>query len=125
MGLTTAEVAIVYLSIKSHTLFILTDNIEYIRITLVSTTTKTDSAWFTTKGQIVIPAWLRKQFEIQDGTKAIVQATPDGILLKPVTAALIKQGRGILKRKPGGKPLSEEWVEHKKQERELEERNAR
>jgi AbrB family looped-hinge helix DNA binding protein len=87
--------------------------------------TKTDSAWFTTKGQIVIPAWLRKQFEIQDGTKVVVQATPEGILLKPVTAALIRRGRGIIKRKPGARPLAEEWAKHKKQEKELEERHAR
>ena len=86
--------------------------------------TKTDSVWFTTKGQVVIPAWLRKQFDIEDGTKAVVQATPEGILLKPVTAALIKRGRGILKRKPGHKPLVEEWAEQKKEERELEERHA-
>ncbi|HWX18313.1 MAG TPA: AbrB/MazE/SpoVT family DNA-binding domain-containing protein [Candidatus Binatia bacterium] len=85
---------------------------------------KTDSVWFTTKGQVVIPAWLRKQFHIEDGTKAVVQATPEGILLKPVTAALIKQGRGILKRKPGERPLSQEWGEHKKHERELEDRHA-
>jgi AbrB family looped-hinge helix DNA binding protein len=91
----------------------------------VSTITKTDSVWFTTKGQVVIPAWLRKQFHIEDGTKAVVQATSEGILLKPVTAALIKHGRGILKRKPGDKPLAEEWAEHKKQEKELEERHAR
>ena len=38
--------------------------------------TKIDSVWFTTKGQVVIPAWLRKQFHIEDGTKAVVQATP-------------------------------------------------
>ncbi|MSU37195.1 MAG: hypothetical protein EXS36_19300 [Pedosphaera sp.] len=43
--------------------------------------TKTDSVWFTTKGQVVIPAWLRKQFHIEDGTKAVVQATPEGILI--------------------------------------------
>jgi AbrB family looped-hinge helix DNA binding protein len=91
----------------------------------MSTTAKTDSVWFTTKGQIVIPAWLRKQFHIEEGTRAVVQATPEGILLKPVTAALIKQGRGILKRKPGDKTLAEEWTDHKKQERELEERHAR
>ena len=77
------------------------------------------------QGQVVIPAWLRKQFNIEDGTKAVVQATADGILLKPVTAALIKQGRGILKRQAGGQPLAEEWAAHKKQERELEERHAR
>ena len=91
----------------------------------MSTTTKSDSVWFTTKGQVVIPAWLRKQFQIEDGTKAIVQATADGILLKPVTAALIKSGRGILKRKPGDKPLAEEWAEHKKEEKGLEDRHAR
>ncbi len=91
----------------------------------MSTIAKTDSVWFTTKGQVVIPAWLRKQFQIEVGTKAVVQATPEGILLKPVTAALIKHGRGILRRKPGGKPLAEEWAEHKKQEKDLEERHAR
>jgi AbrB family looped-hinge helix DNA binding protein len=88
-------------------------------------TTRTDSVWFTTKGQVVIPAWLRKEFHIEDGTKAVLQATPEGILLKPVTAALIKRGRGILKRGPGNKPFAEEWAEHKKEERELEERHAR
>lgn len=90
----------------------------------MSTTAKTDCVWFTTKGQVVIPAWLRKQFHIEDRTKAVVQATPEGILLKPVTAALIKHGRGILKRKPGDKPLVEEWADHKKEEKELEERHA-
>ncbi len=91
----------------------------------MSVTEKTETVWFTTKGQVVIPLRLRKQFDIQDGTKAVVQATPEGILLKPVTAALIKRGRGILKRKPGDKPLAEEWAEHKKQERDLEDRHAR
>ena len=33
---------------------------------------KTDAVRFTTKGQIVIPARLRKQFHIVDGTKAVV-----------------------------------------------------
>ena len=88
-------------------------------------TDKTETVWFTTKGQVVIPLRLRKQFDIEDGTKAVVQATAEGILLKPVTAALIKRGRGILKRKSGDKPLADEWAEHKKQERQLEERHAR
>ncbi len=86
---------------------------------------KTDSVRFTTKGQVVIPSWLRKEFEIEDGTKCIVHATTDGILLKPVTAALIKRGRGILKRNPGDKPLAEEWARHKQAGHELEDRHAR
>ena len=91
----------------------------------MSATHKTDAVWFTTKGQVVIPSWLRKQFDIEDGTKCVVQATADGILLKPVTAALIKRGRGILKRQPADQPLSADWAEHKKHEKELEDRHAR
>ncbi len=87
-------------------------------------TQEPETVWFTTKGQVVIPLRLRKQFDIEDGTKAVVQATPEGILLKPVTAALIRRGRGILKRAAAGKPLAEEWAEHKKQERAIEERHA-
>ena len=85
----------------------------------MSAATKADTVWFTTKGQVVIPSWLRKQFQIEDGTKAVVQATPDGILLKPVTATTIRKLRGILKRKPGDKPFAEEWAEHKREEKEL------
>jgi len=87
----------------------------------MSSTTKTDAVWFTTKGQVVIPMWLRKQFHIEDGTKAVVQATPEGILLKPVTATLIKHGRGIAKRKPDDKPFVQWWAEYKREEIELEE----
>jgi len=87
----------------------------------MSATTKTDSVRFTTKGQIVIPAKLRRQFNIEEGTRAIVEATPEGILLKPVTKHAIARLRGILRRKPGGKPLSEEWAEHQAAEKALEE----
>jgi AbrB family looped-hinge helix DNA binding protein len=88
----------------------------------MSVTPKTDAVWFTTKGQVVIPAWLRKQFHIEDGTKAVVEATPDGILLKPVTSWAIERGYGLLKRKPGDKSFDEEWAEHKREERELEDK---
>ena len=102
----------------------LTDFISRVILMHMSMTEKLETVWFTTKGQVVIPLRLRKQFDIEDGTKAVVQATPEGILLKPMTAALIKRGRGILKRAPGGKPLTEDWAEHKKQERALEGRHA-
>lgn len=87
----------------------------------MSTILKTDSVWFTTKGQVVIPMRLRKLFHIEDGTRAIVTATDDGILLKPVTAVTIRKLRGILKRKPGDKPFAQEWAEHKAEEIALEE----
>jgi AbrB family looped-hinge helix DNA binding protein len=89
----------------------------------MNSTTKTGAVWFTTKGQVVIPAWLRREFQIEDGTKAIVQSTPEGILLKPVTRHAINRLHGILKRKPGDNPLAEEWAEHKRTELALEEEN--
>ena len=87
----------------------------------MKTTSRTDTIYFTVKGQVVIPRWLRKEFDIEEGTRAIVQATPDGILLKPVTAASIRRLRGILKRKPGEKPFAEQWAEYKAEEKALEE----
>jgi AbrB family looped-hinge helix DNA binding protein len=83
--------------------------------------TKPETVYFSVKGQVVIPLRLRKQFDIQDGTKAIVEAAPEGILLKPVTSALIKRGRGIAKRKPDNKPFAQWWAEYKAEEKELEE----
>ena len=92
------------------------------QINHMGTTLKTDAVWFTSKGQVVIPARLRKQFHIQDGTKAMIEATPDGILLKPVTSWAIERGYGLLKRKSGSRPFSEEWEEHKREEKELEDK---
>jgi AbrB family looped-hinge helix DNA binding protein len=86
----------------------------------MNTTEQADSVRFTTKGQVVIPLRFRKLFHIEDGTRAIVIASRDGILLKPVTAAMIERGFGLLKRKAGDKPLAEEWAEHKREERDME-----
>lgn len=76
---------------------------------------------FSSKGQIVIPAAVRQELGIGDGTKAVVQVTEDGILIKPITKDAIAALRGILKRK-GQRPLAEEWAEYKQEERELEEK---
>jgi AbrB family looped-hinge helix DNA binding protein len=76
---------------------------------------KTETVTFTTKGQIVIPIWLRRQFGIEDGTKAAVCATQEGILLKPITRAYIRSLRGSLK----GKGVLKAMMEERKLEREL------
>lgn len=62
----------------------------------ISTTmfNKSDTVSFSAKGQLVIPRWLRNQFGIEEGTKASVIATPEGILLKPITRAYIRSLRG-------------------------------
>ncbi len=89
-------------------------------IYLMNAPTKAETVRLTTKGQIVIPLRLRKEFQIEAGTRAVVEATAKGILLKPVTAATIRRARGILKRKPGQKSLADEWAEHKQHEHEAE-----
>jgi len=86
----------------------------------MNTTARVDRVCFTTKGQLVIPAWLRKQFHIEPGTRAIVTATDGGILLKPVTSEMIDGGFGMLKSKVPGKPFAAEWAEHKRAERKVE-----
>ena len=58
---------------------------------------RTDTVQFTTKGQIVIPAKFRREFQIEEGTRATIASTPEGILLRPITRAYIKSLRGLLK----------------------------
>ena len=89
----------------------------------MSAKTKSDTVRFSTRGQVVIPSWLRREFNIEDGTRAVVTFTEEGILLKPVTKRAIARLHGILKRKPGDKPFSEQWAEHKGTEKALEEAN--
>ncbi|MBM3844445.1 MAG: Antidote-toxin recognition MazE, bacterial antitoxin [Verrucomicrobiota bacterium] len=56
-----------------------------------------DTVQFTTKGQIVIPARFRREFQIEEGTKASISVTREGILLRPITRAYIRSLRGSLK----------------------------
>jgi AbrB family looped-hinge helix DNA binding protein len=78
-------------------------------------TLKLDTVNFGTKGQVVIPRRLRKEFEIEEGTKATVVSTPEGILLKPITSKFIKSLRGSLK----GSGVMRAMMEDRKREREL------
>jgi AbrB family looped-hinge helix DNA binding protein len=79
------------------------------------TTQKTETVNFGTKGQVVIPRRLRREFEIEEGTKATVVATSEGILLKPITRTYIRSLRGSLK----GTKAMEVFQTERKREREL------
>ena len=63
-------------------------------------TLKLETVSFGTKGQVVIPRRLRREFEIENGTKATVVATPEGILLKPITRTSIQSLRGKYRHLP-------------------------
>jgi AbrB family looped-hinge helix DNA binding protein len=81
----------------------------------MKTTNKTDMIRFTVKGQVVIPSWLRRAFEIEKGTRALVYQEGDAIILKPITPGHIKRLRGSLK----GSGTLKSLMEDRKREREL------
>ena len=70
----------------------------------------------TVKGQIVIPAALRRKYGIKTGTKIIVTDLGDSIVLKPVTEQYLKNLQGSLKGKGGLKVLQDERRKDKERE---------
>jgi AbrB family looped-hinge helix DNA binding protein len=77
--------------------------------------TKPDTVYFSIKGQVVIPRRLRREFEIEEGTRAYVESTPEGILIKPVTARFIRSLRGSLK----GTKAMDTFMAERRRERDL------
>lgn len=76
----------------------------------------------TSKGQIVIPAKLRKKYGIKAGTTIHVEEDNGKIVLKPITAEYIRSLRGCLKTPEGKKSaldiLKEEREADKRRENE-------
>ena len=81
----------------------------------MKTTTKTGTIVFTVKGQVVIPRWLRKEFEIDAGSRAQVYAEGDHIVLRPITPRYVRSLRGSLK----GTGVLKALMEDRKRKREL------
>lgn len=79
------------------------------------TTQKIETVNFGTKGQVVIPRRLRREFEIEEGTKAQVYEENGNIVLKPITSKFIKSLRGSLK----GTGVMKTMMEDRKRERDL------
>jgi AbrB family looped-hinge helix DNA binding protein len=62
----------------------------------------------TVKGQIVIPATLRRKYGIKNGTKIIITDNGDSISLKPFTEQYLRNLQGSLKGKGALKVLIDE-----------------
>jgi AbrB family looped-hinge helix DNA binding protein len=69
----------------------------------------------TRKGQIVIPADLRRKYGIKEGTRIRVADEDNRIVLTPITSEYVQKLRGVLKEKRAMKIL----VQERKKEREL------
>jgi len=77
---------------------------------------KVESSVVTTKGQLVIPARLRRRFGIKKGT--IIAFAEDGrrLILQPVTREFIRGLRGSLKGEPSALDI---LLDERKRERNL------
>jgi len=53
----------------------------------------------TVKGQILIPASLRRKYQIERGTALRVYDKKNRIILEPVIRDMVEEGRGMLKTK--------------------------
>lgn len=87
-------------------------------VSRMATTSKPDAVRFTAEGRVVIPAWLCRKIGIRGRTRAVMEATPEGILIRPVTCRSIPRLHGTLQRdrKRCEPSFAEEWAEHKREE---------
>ena len=81
----------------------------------MKTTQKINAVSFSVKGKVVIPRQLRREFHIEDGTRAMVYSECDYIVVKPITAQFIHNLRGSLK----GSKAMDILMEERRREKEL------
>jgi AbrB family looped-hinge helix DNA binding protein len=78
-----------------------------------------DASYVTSKGQLVVPARLRRKFGIKRGTKVFFVERGDEILFQPVTREYIRGVCGMLESKTsvGAELLSERGNDAEKESR--------
>jgi AbrB family looped-hinge helix DNA binding protein len=84
----------------------------------------TESAYVTSKGQVVVPARLRRKFGIKAGTRLNFTEANGSIVIQPVTREFIDSFYGLFKAKPGEKSAVQELLEDRAKERAQEDRKV-
>ena len=82
----------------------------------------TESAYVTSKGQVVVPARLRRKLGIKTGTRLNFSEEAGRMIVQPVTKEFIDSYCGIFKSKPGEKSAVQELMEDRAKERAREDR---
>jgi AbrB family looped-hinge helix DNA binding protein len=77
---------------------------------------KAETSVVTTKGQLVIPARLRRRFGIKQGTLVSFLEADGCIIMQPITREFVRGLRGSLKGEPSG---LKSLLEERKRERAL------
>jgi AbrB family looped-hinge helix DNA binding protein len=80
------------------------------------------TAYVTSKGQLAVPAKLRRKYNIKRGTRINFLEEGDHIIFQPVTREYIDSFCGIFKLKPGEKSVVQEHLEERRAERDRENR---
>lgn len=70
-----------------------------------------ESSVVTTKGQVVIPAKIRRTLGIKPGTRLVFDQKGGTFEVRPITEAYIDSLKGMLKQEPGAKPVTEALLE--------------
>jgi AbrB family looped-hinge helix DNA binding protein len=81
-----------------------------------------NAAYVTSKGQLVVPAHIRRRYGIKPGTRINFVEEGDRIIFQPVTKEYINSFCGIFKQKPGEKSVVQELLEERRAEKEKEDR---
>ena len=81
-----------------------------------------NTAYVTSKGQLVVPSRIRRRFGIKPGTRVNFVEEGDRIIFQPVTREYIRSFRGMFKLKAGEKSVVQEHLEERRAERDRENR---
>ncbi len=93
-------------------------------MTLFKMAATTESAYVTSKGQVVVPARLRRKFGIKAGTRLNFTEADGQIVIQPVTREFIDSFCGLFKAKPGEKSAVQELLDDRTKERAREDRKV-
>lgn len=77
---------------------------------------KTELSTVTTKGQLVIPAKLRRKYAIREGTQVAFVEQENRLVLQPLTPEFVRSLRGSLKSDPSALKI---LLDDRKRERQL------
>lgn len=76
-----------------------------------------NTAYVTSKGQLVVPSRIRRLFGIKPGTRINFVEEGDRIIFQPVTKEYINSFCGVFKQKPGEKSVVQELIEERRAEK--------
>ena len=86
-----------------------------------------ETASVTSKGQLVIPARLRRKYRIESGTKILFMERDNEILIQPITKEYVRSVCGIFKSKTSATQalLKERALDRRREEDKFAKRGSR